>query len=506
MNSKVVFGCFLLVAASFFAVESAAAVGSLRPGAPFADGMVLQRDRIVPVWGRCAPGVRVAVAFAGQVRSTQSGSDGRWRVDLDPLSVSDVAQEMTVTAGDEKKIIRDVLVGEVWLCSGQSNMQQPLGGSSVAAWNEHQGAIEAALTDIPDIRFAVCSGKASAVVRDTIESTNVTWRPFTAKNLGTFSGVAYHFAMNLRRGLAGVPIGLVCSAVGGSNIRPWISTEGYEAVPELADDLKKYLPIVDDSSETGRKKGYWGVLDQPTVQFNATIAPIAPYAMRGIVWYQGESNARDGDKYRLYLHALAKGWRKAFGREELEFYTVQIMPYLYKNASPDCLGLFWQAQQRFVAEDGRAAYVVADDCGLQDEIHSPYKRPVGLRLALCALNRCYGRTDLEYRSPRLKSAAVVSNGIVAVTFDFAPQGVYVPVFHGCVRNFELAGEDGVWYAAPGKIDDGRLTVSAKEVPEPVRIRYMWLQGMTGDLYARGSQLMPGAFMTDVKRLVKGKAE
>lgn len=502
MNIRTIFSVVCVV----FATTASAA--ALRLGAPFGDGAVLQRGRKVPIWGAADPGARVEVSFADQRKSARADASGGWRVDLDPLKASAEGRPLTVTAtasnqthkqSNNQTILRDLLVGEVWLCSGQSNMEQPLGvgGNS---WAEENGPIEAKLTDEPTIRFAHIDAPPSAVIKKTIPSTNAVWQVFNSKNVGGFSGVAYHFAMNVRRGLPGVPIGLVWSAAGGSNIRPWISAEGYAAVPEL-DDLAKSAELLDQTTPEGKAKGSRSLAHQPTVLYNSRIAPLGPYALRGTLWYQGESNVADGDRYRLYLHALAKGWRKSLENPGMEFYTVQLMPNIYKNRGDTVLGEFWTAQQKFVSEDPHAAYVVTDDCGLLDEIHSPHKRNVGLRLALCALNRCYARKDLEYRSPVIKSATIVSNGLVVVSFDYAPTGMFTPAYQSPAHGFELAGDDGVWHEATGKIDRKagfKLMVVSEMVPEPKRIRYMYRQGMTGNLYARKSHLMPGAFTAEVK--------
>jgi len=490
------------------------AAATLQLAPPFNNGAVLQRDRKVPVWGAAEPGAKVEVTFAGQTKSATADASGAWRVDLDPMKASSESRTMKVVARPSTPNpqpstlnLSDVLVGEVWLCSGQSNMQQPLGCGG-HAWADENGPIEAKLTDEPTIRFTNFGAPLSAVVKRTLPSTNAVWKTFDAKSLGGFSGVAYHFAMAVRRGMPDVPIGLVWSAVGGSNIRPWISAEGYAAVPEL-DDLAKSPKLLDETTPEGKAKGFWGLAHQPTVFFNSRIAPLGPYALRGTLWYQGESNIADGDRYRLYLHALAKGWRQSLENPEMEFYTVQLMPYIYKNRADTVLGEFWTAQQKFVTEDPHAAYVVTDDCGLLDEIHSPHKRNAGLRLALCALNRCYGRKDLEYRSPVVKSATVISNGIVAVSFNYAPAGMFTPAYQSPARGFELAGADGVWHAATGKVDTKagfKLTVVSEKVAEPRKIRYMYRQGMTGNLYARNSHLMPGAFVADVKASADSKQQ
>ena len=490
-------------------------LAALTLGSPFNDGMILQRGKTVSVWGKAEHGVRVTVDFAGQTAEAVAGADGRWRVDLKPLETSSVGRDFTVTASpvpqasglsgnqtikqsNNRTILHDVLVGEVWLCSGQSNMQQPLGGGG-NAWSDENGSIEAKLTDEPDIRYASFSGAPSATVKELLPWTNAVWKSFKPKNLFRFANVPYHFAMNLRRGLKGVPIGLVHASVGGSNIRPWISAEGYAAVPEL-DDMKKTGTLLDETTPEGRKLGSRGCAAQPTVFFNSQIAPIGPYALRGLIWYQGESNINDGDRYRLYLHALVRGWRKALENPDMDVYVVQLMPYRYRNAKDTALGEFWTAQQRFAAEDPHAAYVVTDDLGLLDEIHSYHKRSVGLRLALCALNRHYGRKDLEYRSPRFKSAKAEA-GRVTLEFEFGAR-LYTPVCKGSVRNFELVGAEGIWHDAVGRLEDGRVVLQCDAVTKPQKIRYMYRQGMQGDLYACGTHLMPGAFVADVEQATK----
>lgn len=463
-------------------------------GAPFNHGAVLQRDMKIPVWGTSVTGETVTISFGEQRVEAKVAPDGRWRAELAPMPACGEGRTLRVGNSLRSIVLYDVLVGEVWLCAGQSNMEQPLGlGGN--GWADKNGAIEAKLTDETDIRYLSSGGKFAATPQETVPDGNGTWRTFTRESLVRFPNIPYHFAMNLRRGLKGVPIGLLHASCGGSKIQPWISAEGYAAVPEL-DDLRKAGRLVGADTPEAKGIGYWTLIAQPTVFFNGKIAPLAAYPFRGVVWYQGESNVADGDRYRLYLHALVRGWRKAFGREEMDFYIVQPTPHLYKNRRETVLGELWTAQQKFVAEDGHAAYVVSDDSGVLNEEHSPYKRDIGLRIALCALNRQYGRTDLEYRSPQLKSARA-RGGVVTLEFRFA-SFLYTPAIAGPVRNFELAGADGVWHPAEGKIESGRVSVWSDAVADPVKVRYMYRLGMQGDLYARGTNLMPGAFVADVE--------
>lgn len=458
----------------------------------FADGMVLQRDARVPVWGKATPGEKVTVAFAGQSRTTTADKDGKWRVDLDPLPASNTPQELTVN----ELTIRDVLVGEVWVCSGQSNMQWPLKQSNDAD-------AEIAAADFPRIRLATVKRKVSAEPSDTCE---VDWQSCSPESAPGFSAVGYFFGRHLHRALK-VPVGLIHASWGGTPAEAWTSREalladamlrpiverGDRYPTEFAERLARWQREHDAWEATTRASTEPSTLpaaprrpvdplnnpNMPGGLYNAMIHPLAPYAIRGVIWYQGESNAGRAFQYRTLLPTLIRDWRSLWQQGDFAFLIVQLANFGRNGSDPgrSAWAELREAQALTARDVPRVGYVVTIDIGNPTDIHPRNKQDVGKRLGLLAERLVYGR-EVDASGPTFKSMRVV-DGKVRVGFDHADG---LNARGEKPRGFVVAGADRVFKSAEAVIDGNEVVVSSAEVPEPVAVRYGWANSPECNLY------------------------
>lgn len=463
-----------------FAVLSAGSVfGQVRPASVFNNNMVLLRDRKVPVWGMAECGERVVVSFGDQTIEGHAGADGCWRVELAPMHASNVPR--TLTIGESS--FTNVVVGEVWLCSGQSNMSLRLWSRpSVGqhAGRETDGYFDSLITDIPDVRGCTVPCRWGVEERTELDSP-LEWQPFHAGTQREFSAIAFHYAVILHMALR-VPVGVVVAAWGGSSIEPWISPSGYRSVPTLAKFADSKLvnskdgKIASDeedlrspsASKGGKKKHVYP--SQHRILWNTMVRPIVPFAIRGVLWYQGEANRAMGLRYCDYLEALWNGWAKAFECPRLSFYLAQLAPYCYDAKHPlrDCE--IWMAQEKFAREHAFAGMTPTIDLGEGDNIHPCRKRSVAMRFAALALNRDYGRKDIPCDAPEVSSWSI-DKGSVTLRFDHVRKwwrcGIERP------GEFELAGEDGVFRSAKVSYGAASLAVTCDAVEKPIALRYLW---------------------------------
>lgn len=482
------------------------ALAGVRLASPFADGMVLQRDASVPVWGVADPGERVTVEFAGQRVAATAGADGRWIVRLAPMAASREGRVLRANGAT----VSDVLVGEVWFCCGQSNMEVPLVGEP--GYGDREGRLVAAITRLGDVRYALASsGEWSPAPREAARRP-VRWRSFTPENLGrapSFSAVGVHFALALHAAL-GVPVGIVGAYRGGTNIDAWTPREGYADAPEALAATRDW-PTADPGEWTDAMKSgaVNGPEQQPSVLWNEMVAPWRPMAMRGVIWYQGEHNAGEGDLYRLKMHALRRGWARAFGNRNLKLYFVQLAPW--KSSWWD----IWMAQAAFAAEEPNAGMVVTADIGNSHSIHPADKGPVGRRLAALALKRDYGFSDIVADSPTIRAVRAEGDRLVLDFNDADGWYIYSDDRRDSVP-FELAGEDGEYRPArivnaayggqkaetagveQGQVARRELVLRAEGVPRPLKVRYLFQRPWTSALFAM-SGLPPGPFEADVRK-------
>lgn len=449
--------------------------------------MVLQRDLPVPIWGNANPGERVAVSFADQTKSATADPNGRWQVKLDPLKASAEPRKMTIK-GANAITLEDILVGEVWICSGQSNME----------WRIRQSANpqeEAAAANYPKIRLFDVPGHTVSPVPAAKGAGKWTFCESATAN--EFSAVGYFFGRRLHKELK-VPIGLVGSNWGGTRIEPWTPLVGFEAIPDLssfADRVKKY-------TATTKVGG-----SHPSAIYRSMVHPLTPFAMRGAIWYQGESNGAEGRSYYHKKHALVKGWRKVFQNPKLAFYWVQLANFQKEN--PEAMGGDgWakireaQTQALDLPETGMA---VITDIGAANDIHPRNKQDVGSRLAQWALHQTYGKKDLVPSGPLYKSHKV-EGGHIRISFKHVGSGLMVgkkdgltptqEVSGGTLEHFAIADKDMNWHWAKAVIDGESVVVSSPEVSVPFAVRYGFtMNPAKANLYNKEG-LPAGPFRTD----------
>jgi len=450
----------------FAAVASVFCCGALEFDGVFQSHMVLQQGRTLAVSGRAAPGERLTLDFAGQKVSGRAGEDGRWRLELSPLAASGMPRSMILTGEKESLKLDDVLVGEVWLCSGQSNMHWPLARSL-------NGRETAAESDFPRIRILRIGASAAETPQ---KSFKAKWQALAPKNAGGLSAVAFYFGRKLHKEL-NVPVGLLCAYQGGTMIEPWTPAGAYDAYPELKKSVAERFGKAPDPKSKSPKD--WP-RNQPHVLYNGAIHPLTPYTFRGVVWYQGCSNVwYDTQKeYLLKQQALFDGWKKAFSAPGMKFYAVQIAPLKRTGtAARNHVGI-WLAQQAFADRNQPAVKLaVINDVGDLKNIHPANKEPVGLRLANFALKYDYGR-DVPADFPRVR-AMKREGGALRLAFDHVKawktlDGKEIP-------NFEIAGSDGKFFPARVRAEGAALILAAPEVSGPAAARYMYDCGRLGDL-------------------------
>ena len=428
-------------------------------------GMVLQRDLPVPIWGWAEAGEEVSVSFSGQTKKAKANDKGKWMVKLDALKASAKGTNLTVE-GSNKITLENVLIGEVWICSGQSNMEWAIRSSMNAKE-------EIAASDHPLIRLFNVPGHTTSPLPK--EQGAGKWQTCSPKTSSGFSAVGYFFGRRLLKELK-VPIGLIGSNWGGTRIEPWTTLAGFESVTEL-------------SKITAQVKGYKANTrvgaGSPSAIYNSMVHPLIPFAMRGAIWYQGESNGGEHLSYYHKKHALVNGWRKAFQNKDLGFYWVQLANFqLPKNnpAGGDGWAKIREAQTKAldIPHTGMAVAIDLADAHNPRDIHPRNKQDVGGRLAQWALHQTYGKKDLVPTGPLYKSNKIKGNAI-HLSFDHVGKGLMVgkktkleptaEVKGGKLEHFSIAGADKKWVWADATIEGDTVVVSSKEVKKPVAVRY-----------------------------------
>ncbi|MCH2367939.1 MAG: chitobiase/beta-hexosaminidase C-terminal domain-containing protein, partial [Planctomycetes bacterium] len=452
--------------------------------------MVLQRDMPLKVWGFAGRGEPVMVELAGKKIATKANEKGEWLVTL-PAMKAGGPHTMTI-AGNNKITLTDILVGEVWIGSGQSNMQWNVAGSN-------NGGNEIAAAKYPKVRLFLVPNVLSGIPNKDV---NATWKECSPATIPSFSAVLYFFGRHLHKELD-IPIGLIASAWGGSLIEPWTPPPGFAGVEKVkgisanvratqiaylealgkslaspsdagkawlvealaAAKKDEVLPPAPELALPGHALAGWAA---PTSMYNAMINPLVPFAFRGAIWYQGESNLGDGMLYAHKKRALVEGWRKVWGHD-LSFYWTHLAPYNY-GGDPGRLPRIWEAQQAATAIPGTGTTVITDIGNLRD-IHPRNKQEVGRRLALVALAKDYGR-DIVYSGPVYKGMKVEGSK-VRISFDHTGSGLASRDGKPLSR-FEIAGE-GAFVAASAVIDGKTVVVSSDKVKAPSAVRFGWHQ-------------------------------
>ena len=462
-------------------------------GSPFSSGMVLQRGMPVNVWGFAEPSAKVSVEFGGASAAGVADAKGRWRVKLPKMEANANPRTLVAKCGDRRISVDDVLVGEVWLASGQSNMDCPLVGGSTR-YRDRQGSLVAQMTHKPQIRYLRSTGtwKRHPVER---AQNKMVWRKFVPKELmsgNTISAVAAYFALDLHSALS-VPIGIIGAYIGGTNIDAWTPAEGTASRPELA-DVSNWTYYDNSNWPTNYNTYPWRApVQQPAVLWNGLVAPLAPYSCRGMIWYQGCHNYPNGEwqRYCSKMHALFNGWKLKFENDDFVIRFVQL---------GTSFGTLCTMQAKFEREQPAAAMAVICDVANKDDIHPWEKETVGRRLAVHALRRDYGFADIRDNSPSMKEVFRDGTNLVVVCRD--AKGLYVyNEDRSLDNNFEIAGADGKWKRAKivnaiprlrpqggvntngGAITDpDRIVLCADGVAVPTRVRYFFTPPYRGSIY------------------------
>ena len=419
----------------------------------FSDSMVLQRDQSIPVWGWEDAGTEVHVLFEGEVKKTTAGDDGKWMVRLSPQKAG--GPYKMVIEGQNRVEFNDVLVGEVWLCSGQSNMEW-----TVSKSNNPKEEIAAA--NHPRIRHIKFAHRPSAAPLTDVPSSG--WQVCSPKTVAGFTGVGYFFGRELL-GELDVPVGLIGCNWGGTRIEPWTPPVGFKETPGLS-------AIADKLDEFPTKNNQGKVNHQsPLALYNGMVHSIVPYGMRGTIWYQGESNNGEGMLYHEKMKALIHGWRKVWDNDSMPFGFVQLAPYTY-GGDPTRLAGIWEAQPATLKVPHTGMAVTVDVANLKD-IHPRNKQDVGRRLALWALSESYGQKEIVYSGPIYKSMKV-EGGRIRISFDHVGSGL-VSRDDKPLNWFTIAGDDGKFVEATATIDGQDVVVTAESVAKPTAVRFGWSQ-------------------------------
>lgn len=454
--------------------------------------MVLQRDQPLNIWGFADAGELVSVSFAGQLKQTITDADGKWLIVLKPLTTSAVPASMTIK-GSNTIVLDNILVGEVWLCSGQSNMEYAMRKIAKVKepLNKKLGYPVDALEKANDPQIRIFLVNRKQLTKP--DSVHKSWSVAQDSALKSFSAAGYFFAKALHDEL-NVPVGMISSAVSGSAIEPWIPA--------------KSLQNVASGYFKGQKMG-----NDPGKFYTPMIEPLTPFALRGFLWYQGETNCflKENISYSYKMKALIDSWRTAWRKSaasltsdksehtaDLPFYYVQIAPYNYsatkgkmvldEQTQPE----FWEAQAQLMRMPNTGMIITTDLNDYPDDLHPNYKWEIGRRLALWALANTYHK-QITYSGPIYKAVTFKRNR-AELTFEHTGKGL-ISADGKALDCFSIAGADGKFVPADAGIKAGKVIVSAKGVQKPVAVRFGWNESMRPNLYNKaGLPALP--FRTD----------
>ncbi|WDE98150.1 sialate O-acetylesterase [Lentisphaera profundi] len=496
----------------------------------FSDGAVLQRGQAVPVWGWADAGSTVDVSFAGQTKSAKADKNGKWMVKFDSLEASAEGRNLEVKNGSENLSVKNILVGEVWLCSGQSNMdfaiKQLVKPTREKEYMPLAEYIKNEMETAKDPLFRQIEVRKETTYGKELENINGDWAQVSPETNGGFTATGYFFGRELRKTL-NVPVGLIKCAWGGTLVEPWVPMPKYQTTDELkafyAEEKAKlekgsswWTPekakalhekkLIEWEAKKVAAKAEKKKFNQrkprmvsdpaksnrlPSTLYNGMIAPLVPYAVKGAIWYQGESNSGyQNENYQRHFTALIEGWRTAWGQDRLDFFWCQLAQFRDPAKSPvDNDGwvnvCYQQFQTLAVPNTGMA---VLNDIGEAKDIHPHNKIDAGKRLALSALHTSYGKTDHVYSGPLYKSHKIEASKVI-VQFDQVGSGLMTgkkvlldPVVETQdeLKHFQIKGSDNVWKWATAKIiSKDSVEVSHPEISAPIEVRYAWASNAKG---------------------------
>lgn len=463
------------------------------------DGMVLQQRSNAPLWGKSSENSEITVVTSWDNKKyiTRSDEKGNWKLRVAtpaaggpysitfeeegkrnaPGSATTSGSVATTGTGTNRTTLHDILIGEVWLCSGQSNMEMPMKGfKNQPVENSNMDILRSAN---PELRLFTVKRNSTIVPQENVSGE---WSAAEPVSVREFSATGYYFG-RLVQEILNVPVGLINSSWGGSWVESWMGSEMLASFPEVE--------IPENESDIREKNR------TPTTLYNAMIAPLTGYAIRGMIWYQGESNYDRHETYTHLLKAMVAGWRAEWGQGSFPFYYCQIAPYEYGLITPEGekainSAYLREAQLKAEKEIENAGMVVLLDAGMEKGIHPVKKRVAGERLALQALAKTYHVDGIAADSPVYKEMSVQGDTCV-LSFDRAE--MWLTARDGELNNFTVAGEDKVFYPAKAWIDRSKVYVQSEDVKHPVAVRYAFENYVEGDLY--GTEGLPvSSFRTD----------
>ncbi|MGC6426505.1 MAG: sialate O-acetylesterase [Akkermansiaceae bacterium] len=484
----------------------------------FSDGAVLQRDGVAKIWGWSDPGAQVKASFNGKEASAKADEKGHWSLVFKGLEANATGQDLVISNGNESKTIKNVVVGEVWIASGQSNMEWRVSSSA----NPKE---EIANANDPLLRVYVSGNVATDKPQHDFAGT---WQSTSPETAGQFTAVGYYFARSLRKAI-GVPVGVIECAWGGKPVESFISDSVMKALPEAKGLVEKKNNAVKNwnpkaaheqfekqkvafekklaewqKEKKGRRpRGPRKPVDPRTnpslhsTIFNGMIAPIAGYGARGAIWYQGESNANAGSAraYEELLGAMVADWRKRWGTK-LSFYYVQLANFREPTTKPGVESDWVVVQdemRRALKTIPNSGMAIINDIGAARDIHPKNKQDVGGRLARWALAKDYGKTGHSISGPLFASATTEGNKMI-ISFDHG-KGLKSRD-GGPLKRFEIAGDDGSWHWGQAQLKDGKVVVWNDKILAPKKVRYAWAENPEGANLVNAAGLPASCFTTE----------
>lgn len=475
----------ILAVAVFFVFSSWTGRAELSVSPLFGNNAILQRGKTVPVWGWANAGDKVEVRFQSAKAEATTDDKGRWQAELPPMEASVEPADLVITSGEKTLTVHDVLVGDVWLCSGQSNMEWRVDQAN----NAEQ---EIAAANFSLIRQFRVPKTYEQKPQDAVKGQ---WTPASPQSVGLFSGVAYFFARDLHQALK-VPVGLINASFGGKMIETFMSPEAFAnsgllpAVTKRWEDEQARLPAQmalwekkkTTATAAGEEPGGLSpdvvvAQHRPGCLFNAMLNPLIPYAIRGVIWYQGEHNIARAEEYASLFPAFIKDMRRKFGQGDIPFYYVQLANYEAKlDKTREGYAKLREVQLKTLALPN-TGMAVTIDIGTPENVHPKNKQDVGARLARWAKANTYGLGGVV--SGPLFQSATRNGAAVTLSFDHVGGGLVAKDPFG---SFEVAGKDGMFHPAVAKIEGEKVVVQSEAVSEPVSVRYAWANAPVATLF------------------------
>lgn len=469
----------LLLAIGFMLTGFQFAEAKVKLPAIVSSNMVLQRNTSVKLWGWADAQEKITIktSWLKKTLVIQADTEGNWAINVQTTN-SRAAQTIRIKSSSSDLVLDNILFGEVWLCSGQSNMEMPMKGYT---GQPIFGAAEAiAKSNNPNLRlFSVTRTKGSKTPLKEVEKYSA-WQQATPESVMKFSAVGYFYGKQLQE-ILDVPVGLILTAWGGSSVQAWMSNEVLSTFQKV-DLTNRDISVKPNSI--------------PTALFNSMLHPLIPFTIKGAIWYQGEANVEESGKYKKLFPAMVQDWRNRFGIGDFPFYYVQIAPYIYSGNKTESniknSAFIREAQIKCLDTIKNSGIAITMDIGTENSIHPPKKKEVADRLLYNALNQTYGFKSIHFEGPVYEAMEAKDGGLL-LKFKNEENGVYA---QNELEGFEIAGEDKIFYPAVAKISNRKnVLVSSDKVPAPVAVRYGWNNWVSGTLL--NTNLLPASsFRTD----------